>query len=68
MNLEDLSPEGALTTKKSKQMFKMAILSLAPRPEGPEGGSIDQGQPPEGDLRGLRCDHAGGKQPEAKNH
>ena len=38
LDKEHLSPEGALTTKKSKQMFKMAILSLAPRPEGPEGG------------------------------
>ena len=37
MDLEHLSPEGALTTKKSKQMFKTAIFSLAPRTEGPKG-------------------------------
>ena len=38
LDFEDLSPEGALITKKSKQMFKTAIFSLEPLPKGPQGG------------------------------
>ena len=34
------SPGGAVDSRKSKQMFKMAIFSLAPRPEGPVGGLL----------------------------
>ena len=67
LDLEHLSPDDTLTTKKSKQMFKTTIFSLAPRPKGPTG-KYRSGQPSEVDLRGLECNHASLKQPEAKNH
>ena len=67
MNLEDLPPEGAFTTKKSKQMFKTAIFSLGPHPQGAHGCVQIVENQQNLIYFGLECNHAGLKQLEAKN-
>ena len=45
----------------------LLFISLAPLPQGPQGGSTDWNFYVEFDFLGLECDHAGLKQLEAKN-
>ena len=62
-----MSLEGATTTRRSKQMFQMAVFSLGPHPHGFYGGLEVKKNLQNSIFLGWECDPPVLKQSEAKN-